>query len=550
MSEAGAATFNSTVIAPTMTLSRSSSNSPNVEPVLLFDNTDTVIGAGENIGSIRFTTSNEDSGTDALLESGRIACFSESGHGSATNASALAFYTASSEAASERMRIDSSGKVGIGITPLASTTGNGLGAAFSTLAIKASDTVTQALSIDATNAAGPNFMISSYSDGSGSYYMLGANLLLDTSGNTSWETNGENMSGIILDSRAGNGIQFITAAHDGSSYVPAERMRIDNSGNVGIGATTPTSYDGEADNLVVASSGHTGITIASTGSNQRTNLYFSDGTSGTEKYIGGFTYDHNDNSLLTRTGGAERIRILSGGEVLVGQTSNGVTSTGIGLVSDGVSHMYSGGTHCLMLGRGASNGDVLKFNKSGTTSGSIGVANTDEIYIYAEAGKGILVNNNGLLAGTSSGGGSDDTTDLGQADVRWDDVYATNGTIQTSDENEKQDIASMTTAELAVGKRLSALFKTFRWKSKVTEKADKARTHSGIIAQQVKAAFEAESLDATKYALFCSNTWTDDDGKEQTRMGIRYPELLSFIASYNESRFTAIEARLTALEGS
>ena len=28
------------------------------------------------------------------------------------------------------------------------------------------------------------------------------------------------------------------------------------------------------------------------------------------------------------------------------------------------------------------------------------------------------------------------------------------------------------------------------------------------------------------------------------------PELLSFIASYNESRFTAIEARLTALEGS
>jgi hypothetical protein len=32
-------------------------------------------------------------------------------------------------------------------------------------------------------------------------------------------------------------------------------------------------------------------------------------------------------------------------------------------------------------------------------------------------------------------------------------------------------------------------------------------------------------------------------------MGVRYPELLSFIARYNESRFTAIEARLTALEG-
>ena len=96
-----------------MTLSRSSSNSPNVEPVLLFDNIDSVIAANENIGSIRFTTSAEGSGGDAQLESGRIACFSESGHGSTTNASALAFYTASSEAASsnERMRIKSDGEV-------------------------------------------------------------------------------------------------------------------------------------------------------------------------------------------------------------------------------------------------------------------------------------------------------------------------------------------------------------------------------------------------------------------------------------------------------
>ena len=326
---------------------------------------------------------------------------------------------------------------------------------------------------------------------------------------------------------------------------------------VGIGTASPATP------LHVV--GNNGILVDTEG-NGDGQIYFG-GISGSDRtYLARSNNDFlmwnvSDGVMKFGNNNAERMRILSGGEVLVGQTSNGVTSTGIGLVSDGVSHMYSGGTHCLMLGRGASNGDVLKFNKSGTTSGSIGVANTDEIYIYSEAGKGILVNNNGLLAGTSSGGGSDDTTDLGQPDVRWDDVYATNGTIQTSDENEKQDIASMTTAELAVGKRLSALFKTFRWKDKVTEKADKARTHSGIVAQQVKAAFEAESLDATKYALFCSNTWwehntdryyTEDEAPEgatqKTRMGIRYPELLSFIASYNESRFTAIEARIAKLE--
>ena len=44
-------------------------------------------------------------------------------------------------------------------------------------------------------------------------------------------------------------------------------------------------------------------------------------------------------------------------------------------------------------------------------------------------------------------------------------------------------------------------------------------------------AFTAEGLDASKYAMFCSNTWTNDDGIEQTRLGVRYSELLAFIIS-------------------
>jgi hypothetical protein len=102
----------------------------------------------------------------------------------------------------------------------------------------------------------------------------------------------------------------------------ANAVTISSDELVGIGTATPASYDGEADNLVIASSGHTGVTIASTGSNQRTNLYFSDGTSGTAAYIGGFTYNHSDNSLLVRTSGAERMRILSSG----GITFNGDTA--------------------------------------------------------------------------------------------------------------------------------------------------------------------------------------------------------------------------------
>ena len=64
----------------------------------------------------------------------------------------------------------------------------------------------------------------------------------------------------------------------------------------------------------------------------------------------------------------------------------------------------------------------------------------------------------------------------------------------------------------------------------------------GLRTQEEQDALLAKGATQTKTSKHMT-------GDEQTRMGVRYPELLSFIASYNESRFTAIEARLTALEG-
>ena len=140
-----------------------------------------------------------------------------------------------------------------------------------------------------------------------------------------------------------------------------------------------------------------------------------------------------------------------------------------------------------------------------------------------------------------NGSASDSNVNLGDPSLRFSEFFCSNSTINTSDQNEKQDIASATAKELTVAKKLSTLFKTYRWKDAVVEKGDKARTHSGIIAQDIQSAFSAEGLDASNYGLFISDTWTNNDGKEQTRLGVRYPELFSFI-------FSSIEARLTALE--
>lgn len=134
----------------------------------------------------------------------------------------------------------------------------------------------------------------------------------------------------------------------------------------------------------------------------------------------------------------------------------------------------------------------------------------------------------------------DNLVDLGASSNRFDDVYATNGTIQTSDRNEKQDIAELSDAERRVAVAAKGLLRKFRWIDAVTEKGDDARTHFGIIAQDLQAAFTAEGLDAGDYAMFISTTWWEHEGEvytqdapegatEKTRLGVRYPELLAFI---------------------
>lgn len=136
----------------------------------------------------------------------------------------------------------------------------------------------------------------------------------------------------------------------------------------------------------------------------------------------------------------------------------------------------------------------------------------------------------------------DNTIDLGSGASRFDDIYATNGTIQTSDRNEKQDIAELSDVETRVAVAAKGLLRKFKWRDAVASKGDDARTHFGIIAQDLQDAFTAEGLDAGDYAMFTSTTWWEHNGEqypvqsdapegavEKTRLGVRYPELLAFI---------------------
>ena len=281
---------------------------------------------------------------------------------------------------------------------------------------------------------------------------------------------------------------------------------------------------------------------------------------------------------------ATAITIDSSEVVHVGGTSESGTGQ-VSLNGSGYVKARKNGTTGV-FDRITTDGTILDLRKDGSTVGSIGVTQSGaNIYYAGGATKSGVEYSNSAWRPWYDGARSDNVVDLGTAANRFKDIFATNGTIQTSDRNEKQDVAALTATEMLVAARISGLFKTFRWIDSVADKGDNARTHTGVIAQDVQAAFIAEGLDAGDYALFTSATWwetqtdvaaveADEDNEieaadaytrtdtfdtldeapdgatERTRMGIRYPELLAFVGSYNEQRFASIETRLAALDES
>ena len=354
----------------------------------------------------------------------------------------------------------------------------------------------------------------------------------------------------------GSNIKFYTApgGSSGTSESAAvQRMQIDNGGDVGIGTTSDPRarlevYDGDVSGAFVPSTLSTWRVMQ-----VRNNIESATGTAagialggdgGSDTETAGIV-GISDNStggvcqlaFLVATGNnsTEAMRINSDGQLLVGTTSinpqAGSSNTGV-QIGDG--HVYAGkdGAGCLILNRHSSNGEIAEFRRDGNFLGYIGANTGADFYIASEDGTGVGWDASSMFPTTSTGAGSDNAKDLGQSSFRWDDVYATNSTINTSDRNEKQDIEELSDAEQRVAAACKGLLKKFRWKSAVEKKGDDARIHFGIIAQDLQAAFEAEGLDAGRYGMFISSTWTDEEtGEERTRMGVRYSELLAFIIS-------------------
>ena len=317
--------------------------------------------------------------------------------------------------------------------------------------------------------------------------------------------------------------------------VDTNTLHVDATNNrVGIGTTSPedplhVAGDIRTDNAAyIVQETSTGGAVRMLGINAGNTAYVGPIDSGPTDAI--FNASSTSNTSAFYTAGTERMRIDSSGNLLVGKTSAGFANTGHELRGGGSYAAFTrdDGTPVL-LNRKTSDGTIAEFMKDGSTVGSIGSNGGTNLYLTS-GNRGLRFNDNDFSPITSANAYSDNTTDLGRTAARFDDIYATNAIIQTSDANEKQDIAELDEAERRVAVAAKSLLRKFRWKDSVAEKGDEARIHFGIIAQDLQAAFEAEGLDAGRYAMFIHSTWTDEEtGEERSRMGVRYSELLAFI---------------------
>jgi len=251
--------------------------------------------------------------------------------------------------------------------------------------------------------------------------------------------------------------------------------------------------------------------------------------------------------------GTQEVIINSGGRIGVGTTtpsaqvevingSNGRSYTVISSTELVVER--NGDTNLAILGTSAGNCRIHFGDEDDENAGNVDYDHAQNDFTFFLNGVGHYEMDTGAFHPTA-----DNADDLGRSSNRFDDVRATNGSIVTSDRNEKNTIVASDLGLDFVNKLTPVSYKF----------NNKTRTHYGLIAQDIETLLGTIGKSATDFAGFCKDEITiktefDEYGTPievplETpfdRYSLRYTEFIAPIIKAIQE----LSAKVTALEGS
>jgi len=362
----------------------------------------------------------------------------------------------------------------------------------------------------------------------------------------------------------------------------SNRLHISSGGLVGIGTTSPST--------ILSVIGTSQITHTFTGAPGGSSLQM-----GQFNTSGDASVNNTANApLLFATNNTERARIDSSGRLLVG-TSTATSVGGAAALSQietganiGLSVLRRSDTPIIAFGRANGSGSTIVNN--GDELGTIRFAGADGLTINsygasiscavdgtpgandmpgrlvfsttadnaASPTQRLSIDNAGAFVIRSSvffGPLTDNAVPLGGSSQRFTAVWAANGTIQTSDERAKADIANASLGSDFIKSLRPVSYKWIEGGKRDTGKRDEdnnyvyesvpgMRTHWGFIAQEVKQAVDDAGVDFGGWVL------TDKDDPD-SQQALRYDQFIAPLTKALQeaiAKIEALETRLSALE--
>lgn len=233
----------------------------------------------------------------------------------------------------------------------------------------------------------------------------------------------------------------------------------------------------------------------------------------------------NDAKFYNITGFGGMIQIVSGTRFSAG--SGGYQRDTYGYIKV---HSDDGTTNCYVESDKLI-GDTIETGRINSSTGYLELHGYTKakMFVFNDEAYGIVLDmnsNRDLHLRPASNG----DTDCGSASYKWRNLYCKNGTIQTSDRNEKMNIADMS-EQYANAIIDDAVPKTYMMLNN-----ESGRTHAGMIAQDLEEQLFKNGMSSKDFAGFIKYQKEDANGvpANEYGYGIRYEEYIAPLIKYSQ----------------